>query len=153
MKYVREDEKYVPTKFMSLWSSMWVEIKRVREDHEGVSDGVCELVREPVYEWGSNMWVGMKYACGDRGVVPGGVSLVEYVSECLIKYVIHDTWLMHTWDLTHSYVWHDSFIHETLIIHMYDMTHSYVRHDSLLHTCDLTHSRVRHDPFMYVGPK
>jgi len=68
------------------------------------------------------------------------------------SYVWHDsftcvTWLIHTRDPTHSHVWHDSCICVTWIIHMYDMTHSYVWHDSftcvtwLIHTRDPTHSR------------
>jgi len=36
------------------------------------------------------------------------------------------------WDMTHSYVGHDSFICGTWLIHMWDMTHSYVGHDSLI---------------------
>jgi len=40
------------------------------------------------------------------------------------------TWLIHMCDMTHSYVWHDSFICVTWLIHMCDMTHSYVWHDS-----------------------
>jgi len=57
-------------------------------------------------------------------------------------------------DMTHSYVWHDSFICVTWLnhmcdIHMCDTTHSYVWHDSficawLIHMCDMTRSRVRH---------
>jgi len=43
------------------------------------------------------------------------------------------------YDMTHSYVWHDSFI---------DMTHSYVRHDAFM--CDMTHSYARHDAFICV---
>jgi len=58
-------------------------------------------------------------------------------------------------DMTHSYVWHDSFIH------MCDMAHSYVWHDSficvndsficvawLIHTCDMSHSYVLQHSFM-----
>ena len=70
------------------------------------------------------------------------------------KYV---TWLIHICDMTHSYVWHDSFIcvtwyvwHNSFIsvtwlIHMCDTTHSYVWHDSftcaacLIQMCDMTH--------------
>ena len=46
--------------------------------------------------------------------------------------------------MTHSYVWHDSFICVTWLIHMCDMTHSYVWHDSficvtwLIRMCDVT---------------
>jgi len=48
------------------------------------------------------------------------------------------------WDMTHSYVWHDSFICVTWLIHMFNRTHSYVWHDSficvtwLIHMCDMT---------------
>jgi len=60
--------------------------------------------------------------------------------------------------MTHSPVWHDSFICVTWLIHMCDMTHSYVWHDSsyvwhdsficvtwLIHMCDMTHSYMWHD--------
>ena len=47
--------------------------------------------------------------------------------------------------MTHSYVWHDSFICVTWLIHMCDMTHSYVWHDSFM-----THSYVWHDSFICV---
>ena len=55
--------------------------------------------------------------------------------------VICETWLIHMWDMTHSYVRHNSLIYETRLIHMWDMTHWYVRHDSficetwLMHMC------------------
>ena len=77
------------------------------------------------------------------------------------------TWLIHTCDMTHSCVWHDSFIRVTWRIHMCDMTpftcfhicdmtHSYVWHDSfisetwLIHMCGMTHSYVSHDSFICV---
>ena len=61
------------------------------------------------------------------------------------------TWLIHMCDMTHSYVWHDSFIFVTWLIHICDMTHLYVWPDSfirvtwLIHTCDMTYSYLRHD--------
>ena len=36
------------------------------------------------------------------------------------------SWLIHMRDMTHSHVWHDSFICVTWLFHMYDMTHSHV---------------------------
>jgi len=48
-------------------------------------------------------------------------------------------------DLTHAYVFHDSFIRVTSLIHTCGMTYSYV-----WHTCDITHSYVRHDVFICV---
>ena len=39
---------------------------------------------------------------------------------------ICETWLIHTWDPTNSYVRHDSFICETRLIHMLDMNNSHV---------------------------
>ena len=33
-------------------------------------------------------------------------------------------WLIHVCDMTHTHVWHDSFISVTWLIHMCDMTHS-----------------------------
>jgi len=69
---------------------------------------------------------------------------------------LNQWWLFHMWDMTHSYVWHDSFICAIRLIHMCDMTHSYVWHDSLIcmtwliHMCDTTHSYVWHDSFTRV---
>jgi len=90
------------------------------------------------------------------------------------------TWLIHMCDMTHSYVWHDSFICVTWLIHMkwrvrvcghvrmrfmilprvcmcmWDMTQSHAGHDSfewvtsLSHMRDMTHSYVRHDAFPRV---
>ena len=68
------------------------------------------------------------------------------------SYLWHDsficvTWLIHMCDMTPSYVWHDSFI-------CVDMTHSYERYDSikivtwLVHMWDMTHAYVRHDAFI-----
>ena len=51
-------------------------------------------------------------------------------------------------DMTHSYVWHDSFTCVTGLIHMCDMTHSCVWSDSFIcvkwpiHMCDVPHSYV-----------
>jgi len=55
-------------------------------------------------------------------------------------------------DMTHFFVWHDSFKCVTWLIHMCDMTHSYVSHmlhvtwliymiyvTSLMHMCTMTH--------------
>jgi len=57
--------------------------------------------------------------------------------------------------MTHSYMWHDTFIYVTWLIHICDMTHSYVRHASF--TCkiwpvymwDMTRSNERHDSFKW----
>ena len=73
------------------------------------------------------------------------------------SYVWHDsfirvTWLIHMCDIADSL--HDSFICVTWLIHMCDMTHSYVWHDSficvtwLIRMCDMTHSCVWHDSFI-----
>jgi len=48
---------------------------------------------------------------------------------------VYATWLIHVCDMTHSYVWHDSFIRVTWLIHMWDMTHSW-----RIQMCDMTHS-------------
>ena len=68
-------------------------------------------------------------------------------------YVWHDsfmcvTWLIDICDMTHSYVWHDSFICVTWLTHMCDMTHSYVWHVAFL--CDMAYSYVWHDSFICV---
>jgi len=57
-------------------------------------------------------------------------------------------WLWHEAWMTHSYVWHDSFIRVIWLIYTCDMTFSYVWHDSficvtwLIHICDMIHSYV-----------
>jgi len=67
--------------------------------------------------------------------------------------------------MTHSYVWHDSFICVTWLIicarrrvHMCHITHSYVWHDScicvndsIIHMCDMTPSYVWHDSCVCVN--
>ena len=74
--------------------------------------------------------------------------------------------------MTHSYVWHDSFVCVTWLIRMCDVTHSYVRHDSfvcvtwLIRMCDMNDFYTRHkregtvirlaaqqnrDPFSYMA--
>jgi len=58
---------------------------------------------------------------------------------------IHMTWVMYTCDMTHANVWHDSFIRVTCLIHMCDMTHPYV--SWLMHMCYMTHLYVWHDSF------
>jgi len=74
------------------------------------------------------------------------------------SYVWHDssicvTWLIHMFDMTHSY---DSSICVTWLIHMFDMTHSYVWHDSFIcvtwriHMCDMIQSYVWLDSFICV---
>ena len=40
--------------------------------------------------------------------------------------LIFVTWLIHTYDMTHPHMWHDSFIHVSRLIHICDMTHSYM---------------------------
>jgi len=58
---------------------------------------------------------------------------------------------LHTCDMAHLYVWHDSFIYMTWPIHACDMTHSYMWHGPfirvtwLIHTCDMAHLYVWHD--------
>jgi len=59
----------------------------------------------------------------------------------VIKWVI---WLIYNYDMTHSYVWHDSFTYMTWLIYIYDMTHSHVWHDSSLIMWDVTKANVWH---------
>jgi len=60
------------------------------------------------------------------------------------------TCLIHMCDMTHSYLWHASFICVTWLIHISDMPDSYVWHDSfisltcLIHMCDMTHLYLSH---------
>jgi len=86
------------------------------------------------------------------------------------------TWLVHMCDMTHSYVWHDSFMCVTWLIHVCNMTHSCAPYDIqprvwhvcvtwlvhmcvmtrscvtwLVHMCDMTHSYERLDSFICVA--
>ena len=67
------------------------------------------------------------------------------------------TWLIHMRDMTHSYVWRDSFICVPWLIHTCDMSYSHMWHDSficvpwlLIHMCDMTHSHAWHVSFTCV---
>jgi len=63
---------------------------------------------------------------------------------------------IHMCDVTHSYVWRDSFICVTRLIHMCDVTQSYVWRDSVIcvtwlsHKCDVTQSYVWRDSVICV---
>jgi len=57
-------------------------------------------------------------------------------------------WLIHTCDMTHTYVRRDSSMRVTSQFHVCDMTHSYVWHDSCICMKWLIH--VWHDSFIYV---
>jgi len=83
----------------------------------------------------------------------------NYFESHLLGNGLYQIWLAHmcdmTWDMTHSYMRHDSLICETWLIHISDMTRPYVwhdmRHDSyiyetwLIHMWDVTHSYIRYD--------
>jgi len=80
------------------------------------------------------------------------------MSHTSMSHVTHMNESCHMCDMTHSYVWHDSFMCVTWLIHMCDMTHWYVWHDSFrtlpelksppvtpnvrlaFHVCHMTHS-------------
>ena len=63
-------------------------------------------------------------------------------------WLICGTWLIDMCDVTHSYVWHDSFICVTTLIHRGDVTHSYVWHGPFICVTWPIHM-VRHFP-LYV---
>jgi len=67
--------------------------------------------------------------------------------------------MSHRWGQRgHSYVWRDSFIRMMWLVYKCDVTHSYVWHDSftsvtwLIHTCDVTHSYVWRDSCLHHMP-
>ena len=67
-------------------------------------------------------------------------------------------WLIHMWDMTHSYVGHDSFICETWLIHLWHVTQSYVGHADeyvrhVLFMCGTSRSHVWNMLNLYVGYK
>jgi len=68
--------------------------------------------------------------------------------EAFQKYWTCVTWLIHMFDMTHSYMRHDSFKFETWLIHMCDMTHACGWHDSCMcvtwpFTCMMWHIHMR----------
>ena len=67
-------------------------------------------------------------------------------------HITRATWHIHVWDLTHTYVRHDSFICVSWLLHT--TTHSYVWHNfsnpRLIHMWDMTHTSVRHNLFTCV---
>jgi len=128
------------------------------------------------------------YMCDITGVYMQYIYMYIYIYICIYVYVKSRCWhpppcvtrLIHTCNMTQSYVrhdlymyvynldaytyhpaWQDSFIRATWLIHMRDMTYMCVQHKSqclhpppcvtrLIHTCDVTHSCVWHDPFTCV---
>ena len=77
---------------------------------------------------------------------------MPYICAAIISICV--IWLFAMCDMTHSYVWHDSFLYVTWLIFMCDMTRSYVWHDSflcepwLIPMCDMTRSYMWHDSFL-----
>jgi len=55
--------------------------------------------------------------------------LIHMSHDSSLHVIICVTWLIHMCNMTHSYMWHDSFICVTRLIHTCDVTHSYIRHD------------------------
>jgi len=85
------------------------------------------------------------------------------------KSFVCETWLSYTWDMTDSYVRHDSFVCVTWLIHMHAlsllvpahaettqyawfMSRTRIRHVTCVEArmCDMTHLHVWHDPFVCV---
>ena len=71
------------------------------------------------------------------------VTWLIHVYEMTHSYVTWhaDRWYQLRWriplrSMTHSYVWHDACIRDTWLIHMCEMTHLYVWHDAFI--CDMT---------------
>jgi len=69
---------------------------------------------------------------------------------------IYMTWLIHMCDVTNSHVWSDAFIRVIWLIHVWHTNTSYAWHDPfirviwLIHMCDTTNSYVWHASFMCV---
>jgi len=66
--------------------------------------------------------------------------------ECVAAYQsIHVTWLIRICDMTHSYMWHASFIH--------NMTHIYMWCDSFIYVAWLIHTRTKERVAARVYPQ
>jgi len=73
-------------------------------------------------------------------------SIAGRISFALLQVcVVPVAWLIYMCDMTHSYVWHDSFIFVTWLVRMCDMICLYVWRDAficvtwLVHICDMTY--------------
>ena len=97
-----------------------------------------------------SFWI-LSEVCFDTSLGPFYICAARIIHTCDMT----NSWLWHdpfTWcGMAHSYVWHDSFICATWLIHKCDMTHSYVRlvqHHFLtcgtwlIHIYDMTHLHV-----------
>jgi len=77
-----------------------------------------------------------------------------YMKSCFFVrvFVRSVTWLIHVCDMTHSCVWHDSFMCVTWLIHVCALTHSYLCRDSadVFGTDDMTKSFLWHNSFICV---
>jgi len=76
--------------------------------------------------------------------------------DSFIHSLIYLTCLTDVCDVTHLYIWHDSWMYVTWLIYIYDMTHGCMWRDSfiymtwLLDVCDVTHLYIWHDALMHV---
>ena len=121
--------------------------------HTWMSHGKLKNESWHTYEWGtSHIWMSHDM-CGG-GIRSWAADLHSWQH---LTAKLRVTWLIHMCDMTHSYVWHDSFVCVTWLIHMCDMTHDsficvtwlvYVWHVSficvpwLIHMCAMTHVYV-----------
>ena len=88
----------------------------------------------------------------------GGTCVSSYLIDVCNKthsQVRHDsftcvTWLIHTYDKTHSYLWQGGPC-VSCLINVCNKTHSHVWHDSSM--CDIIHPYVWHDSFMCETPR
>jgi len=124
----------------------------------------------------THLWHFMQAICQQSNVWHDSFICVTWlIHTCDLTHSIYVTWHIHTYewvgtdkfvvshtcgtlcrpyvniqrcDMTHSYVWHDSFICMIWLIHMCDTTHSYAWHDSFIcvtwpiHTCEMTQSYI-----------
>jgi len=98
-----------------------------------------------------------------RDVISLGCSCEASYHSFECTHLKRETWLIHTCDMTHSYMWHDSFVHVTWLIPTCDVIslvcsceasyHSFkctrLHDSSRLMTCDMTHSYMWHDSFTW----
>jgi len=81
---------------------------------------------------------------------------IQGISEAMLMSRIQEMWHTYMCAMTHTCVWHDSFICVLWLIHMCAMTYSYVWQDSwicvpwLIHMCAMNHAYVCHDSCIFV---
>jgi len=104
------------------------------------------------YEWVmSYIWLSLSHICMSHTCDMSHLYVIYDVTHSYMWHYsfICVTWLIRICDMTHPYMWHDSSIHVPWLIHMRDVTHSYMQHDLnicvtwLVYKCRYNHQKIK----------